>query len=280
VRHDALLYRENRLVFSIFVSHSTHRTARGRAGGEGDFAHREGDAEVPHPMTSSVAPAAHAVARQQHLDARGDRERTVDRALHQVLAELEMASCARTQRLGDLRGGAGGGAPGRWDAPHELYRRRLAGIDADCDRSVQRADSGRQIRSALERRLWLRESILSEARAELREITGCTEGPPELRSAALDEPGAFAAMVVDEGEGFPAAEVALRFRTSLTLVRRFRAEAGREPDHGRLPVDDAGQDHRTRAAELVAQGMTQRQIAMVLGVGQATVHRLLRRRAA
>jgi hypothetical protein len=71
-------------------------------------------------------------------------------------------------------------------------------------------------------------------------------------------------IVLDAGEGYSAEDVAMRFRLTATLVRRWRLEDGRNVQTGR---------------RVKVKGRTQQQVAEELGVSQPTVHRMRKRAA-
>lgn len=68
-------------------------------------------------------------------------------------------------------------------------------------------------------------------------------------------------IVLEAGEGYAPADVADRFRLTATMVRKWRAQDGRNVETGR---------------RVAMNGRTQQQIAEALGVSQPTVHRLLK----
>jgi hypothetical protein len=70
-------------------------------------------------------------------------------------------------------------------------------------------------------------------------------------------------IVLADGEGFSPDDVAMRYRLTATMVRKWRLEDGRNVDTGR---------------KVKASG-TQQQRAEALGVSQPTVHRMDKRAA-
>jgi len=85
-----------------------------------------------------------------------------------------------------------------------------------------------------------------------------------------------------ETEGWSLQDVAQSsWRVSVTIMRRARIAAGRDPETG-LTVhhdDTPGIDLASRAQQLKQQGMSLRQIALVLSVHKFQVQRLLNRAA-
>ena len=91
----------------------------------------------------------------------------------------------------------------------------------------------------------------------------------------------LAALVLDRGQGFTAKEVAIGLRCTPTFVRRARLAAGVEPERGRaVRVASTGAstgDGLERGVELVANGMSVRAAAAVVGVAKSTLHDRARR---
>lgn len=77
--------------------------------------------------------------------------------------------------------------------------------------------------------------------------------------------------VLRDYEGIAAEEVALLENTNERWVRKLRVIAGRDPDAGAL-----GEDRKTKARDMRANGATMRTIATCLGVSVGTVHNLLK----
>lgn len=87
--------------------------------------------------------------------------------------------------------------------------------------------------------------------------------------------------ILKDGEGFTPAEVALRFKCTVTRVRSVRRDHERTIEYGR-PLDEPTKDRlsrserRARAVAYKEQGMTLTQISQLLGCDKATVSRDLR----
>lgn len=120
-----------------------------------------------------------------------------------------------------------------------------------------------------------REHVIDNARRELAHLRGHTPrpNPREETAAELD------ARIVEEGEGFDAEEVAVRFRTGVLRVRKARERAGREPKTG-LAVRVERMDTQRRRKETrrlrTEENLPITSIARILGVDKATVSRDLR----
>ena len=80
----------------------------------------------------------------------------------------------------------------------------------------------------------------------------------------------LAELVVARGQGFTALEVSVALRCTPTFVRRARLAAGVEPERGRaVRVNGHGLE---RGVGLVANGMSVRAAAAVVGVAKSTLH--------
>lgn len=118
--------------------------------------------------------------------------------------------------------------------------------------------------------LWLdaspseRKLIVIAARSELAAWKRRPDPAPEGETGEQ-----MIARLIREGEGWDVADVALAFRTSPRLVRRWRIEHDRNPDTGRIEGSLAD------AQQLLAEGKTLRQVAMLTGIPKSTLHRAL-----
>lgn len=219
--------------------------------------------------------------------------------LRTTLARLELVSGAS---VGAYNSGGGGGdaadeskggkrPPGDPVSPADWFRGRLRTVEAGERRKLEQAVDVHAIRLAFAWAKRAREQILTDARAELAELTGRSSAPPRPRDAALDRPGELEALVLKDGEGHPAEVVAVKFKLSEHMVRRIRRRATdpdtddpapRDPETGKPVVPDkvpAGEERRRRAAAMVEQGMSERQIAFALGCDRKQVRRDLGRAA-
>lgn len=121
-----------------------------------------------------------------------------------------------------------------------------------------------------------REQCVKAAQAELEHLRkGQTiqlepEHPDHVRERLLRET-----------EGWSLKNVATsHWRIAPGMMRRYRVAAGLDAETGRIPeLIENGLDLASRARVLNRQGMSQRQIAMILRVSQPTVHRLIRKAA-
>lgn len=148
--------------------------------------------------------------------------------VRQLAAELELLSHGATSSFGASSSGVPGSREpsGETKPPHEQM---LADWDAHGD-------------SVLER--W-------------NETLKAWKGSGKVRPAGVSE----REIVLTDGEGFSADDVAMRYRLTATMVRKWRLEDGRNVATGK----------RVRTT-----GKTQQEIAAELGVSQPTVSRLKR----
>jgi hypothetical protein len=91
----------------------------------------------------------------------------------------------------------------------------------------------------------------------------------------------LAALIVERGEGFPAADVAIAMRCTATMVRRARLAAGRDAERGRL-IQVPRHLHLNGngvawALELVSSGVSIRAAALVVGMPKSTLADHVRR---
>jgi hypothetical protein len=89
--------------------------------------------------------------------------------------------------------------------------------------------------------------------------------------------------IIKDGEGFEAAEVARRFNTTPSRVRRVRSKADRDMEWGK-PLDGLIRsanrpEKRERALALAERGCTVRQIAAQVDSSKSTVDRWLKEAA-
>jgi hypothetical protein len=114
----------------------------------------------------------------------------------------------------------------------------------------------------------MRKLIVQAARSELAAWKRRPEPPPEGESGEE-----MIERLIREGEGWRAEDVALAFRCTPRLVRRWRVERERNPETGR--PDGTLQ----QAQDLIAQGLSLRQAAMLTGIPKSTIHDSLDRAA-
>lgn len=117
-----------------------------------------------------------------------------------------------------------------------------------------------------------RAHTIDSARREVAHLRGYESrpAPVEETAAEMDE------RIIHEGEGFPAEEVAVRFRTGVRRVRRAREDAGREPAHGKEVVVEklTTKERRKKVRQLRhEQNLPIRSIARIVGVDPGTVSR-------
>lgn len=177
---------------------------------------------------------------------------SVEREFRQVLAEMELLSHGKTQSFNaTARGENDNPVPyGEATPPHEGFAVDWQRCETDQDR----------------------QATLGEAKEFLESWKG-------RNRAQGDHEWDESAWILADGEGFDASEVAKRFNTTPSRVRKIRIAADRDSEYG-LSTVPAELDKETRVLNLASKGCTVRQIALQTGVPKSTVDRLLRRRAA
>jgi hypothetical protein len=180
----------------------------------------------------------------------------LDRTMRAVLLDLSMISHGTTQSFNAGGGGGGGGdqLQGCSGAEHLHWAAKYERAADDTERR----------------------SVVKGAETELARLRGRDVDRSRVVGETREEEDA---RIVHVGEGFTADEVATRFKTTPTRVRRARLAAGREVEHGRKPgaapapasalTDEAA---AREAARMKSQGMSERQIALVLARPKSTVH--------
>jgi DNA invertase Pin-like site-specific DNA recombinase len=187
-----------------------------------------------------------------------------ERAMRSVLVGLALTSNGRTASWAPTGRSAGSevAAPrlGAHDAPHLFHAREWERAGDDPDRQ---------------------QAALEAAQRELERI----RRSPAPRRVPEESAEDLAARIVRTGAGFPAREVAIACRTSQHVVRRARREAGRDEDLGLAPRGQlepqatlTADERRAEALRLEAQGVTPRQIALLVGASVSTVLRDLGRK--
>jgi hypothetical protein len=106
--------------------------------------------------------------------------------------------------------------------------------------------------------------LLSLAQHELNSWRVRPEPPPE--GETLDD----LKQRILSYEGWEPKDISLACRCTPTLVRRARAEAERNPETGR---EEGSLEH---ARDLLSQGMSLRQVAVLTGISKSTLHRQAR----
>jgi hypothetical protein len=104
-------------------------------------------------------------------------------------------------------------------------------------------------------------AIMRRALAELEAWRRRPDPPPPPES--FDD---LKRRIVIDGEGWTPQEVALAMRVTPTLVRNVRREAEREEQYGR-PDGSLSQ-----GLQLLATGMSLRQVAQITGIPKSTLH--------
>lgn len=113
-----------------------------------------------------------------------------------------------------------------------------------------------------------REGILGAARSELQAW--------KVRQAPAVDTWDEKAAILEDGEGFNAADVARRFSRSTTYVMKLRRDDDREAEFGLKADGLLKRDDRERVLNLASQGCTLRQIEMQTGKSRETVRRWLK----
>jgi hypothetical protein len=197
---------------------------------------------------SRLAPRWRRQQRTRSID-RGGGWRMSDRAMRRILARLELVSHGSVQAW-NASGGHSGEPDDRIVAliargteryPHELYREAYNLADTDKDRAM----------------------VLEQAAAELKSII--------KRASAGNATLSFDDLVIEDGQGYSVAMAAHHFNVSSAFIRRVRVRRGRDPEDGRQPVEVV--DRAARARELRAQGLSTREIALMVGTNLKQVWR-------
>jgi hypothetical protein len=178
---------------------------------------------------------------------------TLERAMRQVLAELQLLQYGKTQSFN--------AAGGRSENPDP----RPSG------ESRPLADHWRDE--------WTREPserTLTAARAELATWK-------KRQAPAVDVDPSLEDLVLEDGQGYAAEQVASRFGIAVSRVVRIRLRASsprREAEFG-MPVDGlvVKDSSRERVVNLARQGCTLRQIAVQTDVPRETVRRWMKEAA-
>ena len=202
------------------------------------------------------------------------------REIRTVLARLELCSSAKTQTFNPGGGRStdehpgGKRPPGAAFTADEWFRYRLYDLDHGRPRRVPRKPGDNiKTRDTLE-------LLLRDARAELAALTGRTEKQPRKRAALLDNDKGVEQAVLEDAPNKPAEQIATRLGVSVFLVRRIYITAGLDPHDGTPRDGVTDSEKQAKAREMADKGYTQRGIALVLEVNQATVSRWLGRHAA
>lgn len=119
-----------------------------------------------------------------------------------------------------------------------------------------------------------REAVITDAKAELESWSKRTA--PQIAGKSLVE------LILEDGEGWEPKIVAQRYGVDEGFVRRKRLNAGRGTEDGRKVLSEVAEvvDRTEQARELRKQGLSTRQIAVVLGCHQTQVMRWIRKSAA
>jgi hypothetical protein len=171
----------------------------------------------------------------------------MSRTIHQVLAELELISHGQTQAWNASGGHDAEGRvspPGELDPPHLRFRRKW-----------------------LEATVEQRPGVLEAAELELRSIKHRHGQAPAMSDREVLE------RRILEAKGWTAGEVAQSLRTTVSTVRRVRVANGLDAADGTAQTLSGAADG-ARAREMRERGMSERQIALILGAAKSTARRL------
>lgn len=176
---------------------------------------------------------------------------TVDREMRQVCAELELLSHGKVTAYNSSgRGESYAVVPqGEANPPHIEFAARYE----------QEQDDDRRRR------------VLEEARRYLQDW--------KKRATPVEDDGTGEAdWIIEDGKGSTPDDVASRFKTTPTRVRKLRKDRGldTETGFGASPVKD---NSRERVLNLAGQGCTLRQIEFQTGVSKSKVQRWLKEAA-
>ena len=119
-----------------------------------------------------------------------------------------------------------------------------------------------------------RRAVLNEAKDELKHWKGWDR--PKFDT---EDERTFEEVVVEDAEGWDARIAAQHFNIHVNYLRRIRAKAERDVEHGREPVPMPKVDQSAlaeRAREMRDRKVSTRQIAVSLGVHQTQVMRWIR----
>jgi hypothetical protein len=199
---------------------------------------------------------------------------SLDREMHQVLAELEMVSNGRITAYNSAGGGDNDETvlpPTGDDSPSHLHWARRYGppfhtCTPDCEhRERSAADDGE------------RQAVLDEARADLQK----TRRGEHRAVADLDDPETARVDLLKSTRGWKPEDVERHHfsHPPARLVRRNRQAAGLNVETGEELANSEGADVRRRVAELEEAGWTERGIAMKLKIHKTQVRRYLGRAA-
>lgn len=186
--------------------------------------------------------------------------------MRQLLAEMQLLPHGTTPNYNPT--GAGGAPDSRMPTgeskpPHEYWARRW-------ELAIERDEENELRESApitKARRVVLdRAGVELDAWRKTPQVTIVSETEAELE-----------ARIVNEGQGWTVEQIAMHARCTTTFARRSRIKAGVSLLTGKPPPNVVLDlpDERERAQQLAAQGLTDRQIRMILKCGGSKVARLL-----
>lgn len=194
----------------------------------------------------------------------------LDCQMRSILAQLEMLPHGTITNYSPTGGGHGADTKlptGELRPPHEHWRRRW-------DLAVERDEETEQRESAPV--TTQRKRVIEKAQADLASYRKRTEG---LVVGETEQE--LKRRVVKEGDGWTVEQTAAHCRCTATFVRRARLQEGVSVESGKRPdglsIDST--DELERARQYAANGLTERQIAMLTDLSKSTIRRVLGRAA-
>lgn len=164
-----------------------------------------------------------------------------------LVVAYSMLGYGNTMRFGQIREADGQPLPsGESDPPLDYWLDLWMAASSDAERRL----------------------IVQAARSELAAWKRRPDPPPEGETGEQ-----MVARLIRDGEGWRAEDVALAFRCTPRLVRRWRGEHDRNPETGRIEGSLA------HAQDLIERGLSLRQVAMLTGISKSQLHRSLDRAA-
>lgn len=195
------------------------------------------------------------------------------REMRSILARMELLAHGSITNYSPT--GVGGSADtkpptGESRPPHEHWARRWErAVWDDEEWTIERELVGEEI-------VKHRKDVIEKAQADLDSYLKRTEG---LVVGETEQE--LKRRVVKEGEGWTVEQTAAHCRCTATFVRRARLQEGVSVETGKRPdgfsVDST--DELERARQYAANGLTERQIAMLTDLSKSTIRRVLGRAA-
>lgn len=219
------------------------------------------------------------MTRVSALQRKQQRDETALRTeIRTVLARLELcstcsASAYDTSGSGDSEDPGGKRPLGPAFSADTWYRARLTDLDAGHPRKVPRKPGeNEKVRDTYEQ-------LLRDARGELTSLTGHTDQAPHVKHHKMETPEGVKAAAHEDAPGKPADIIARQFGVTQFTARRWYVEWDLGPDDGK-PLATTTQARTETVVQLLARGLSTRDIAKRLDMHQTQVMRELRKTAA